>query len=93
MSPLVERMLREFRAAHREAIAADDAWKKVAPAAIAGLVSKAESGGGVLKLTPRASTARFVIDRWLRSGGLAALRAVDPKIKSVKILSSGRGKP
>lgn len=85
-------VLRELRAAHRQAESAAEAWRTVVPAAVAALVASAESGGGVLKLKPKASTGRFVIDRWLRSGGLAALRAADPKIKSVTVLAAGRKK-
>jgi hypothetical protein len=81
-------MLREIRPAQRRSATALDVWRRVAPPTIATLVTRVESGGGVLRLTPRAASARFVIDRWLRAGGLAALRAGDGGIGDVKIVAA-----
>ncbi|XVJ57862.1 MAG: hypothetical protein HEQ23_00110 [Tepidisphaera sp.] len=105
VAELIRKQMAEIRALARGAEQALDAWSRVAPPAIAKLATarpqakpgKADSGGGsgggggggVLTLTVKSPAARFQVDRWLRGGGLAQLRAADAKIRSVRILSAG----
>jgi hypothetical protein len=88
IGPMVAAILREARPAQRRAATALDVWRSVAPAAIAALVTRVESSGGVLKLTPKAGSGRFIIDRWLRSGGLSALRGGGAGVSSVRIVGA-----
>ncbi len=99
VADLIRKQMAEIRSLARGAEQALDAWSRVAPPAIAKLATarpqakpgKADSGGGsgggVLTLTVKSPAARFQVDRWLRGGGLAQLRAADAKIWSVKIVS------
>jgi hypothetical protein len=89
---MVAAILREARPAQRRAATALEVWRSVAPPAIAALVVGVESGGGVLRLTVRSAAARFAVDRWLRSGGLAALRGADPKITAVRFAGGKQSK-
>lgn len=86
IAPAVQAAAAEIRAAAKQAERAESAWSRVAPPALAGLVSRVESGGGVLKLKPRSAAARFALDRWLRSGGEALLRGADARISSVRLV-------
>jgi hypothetical protein len=87
----VRREVTALRSVARRAVDAIEAWSAVAPPLVARLATAQKSGGGVLMLVVGSVAARFQVDRWLRGGGLAALRAADPKITSVKI-ATGKGK-
>lgn len=94
---MVRREMTVLRSVARRAVDAIDAWTAVAPPLVARLATAQKSGGGsgggggVLMLTVGSVAARFQVDRWLRGGGLAALRAADPKITSVRIATGRKG--
>ncbi len=51
------------------------AWAELAPAELAAGAELVGQRGGVLTVRVADASARFGLDRWLRGGGLAALRA------------------
>ena len=88
---LVRKEAVALRSVARRAVDAIEAWAAVAPPLVARLATAQKSGGGVLMLTVGSVAARFQVDRWLRGGGLAALRAADAKITSVRIATGRKG--
>jgi hypothetical protein len=66
--------LREAAAVQRRSDGAATAWVAAAPAKFRGQC-EVTTKGGVLTIRPGSAAVRFQIDRWLRSGGEAALRS------------------
>lgn len=50
------------------------AWAACCPESLAGLTTPVGLSGGVLRVAARDASARYRVDRWLRGGGLSALR-------------------
>lgn len=51
------------------------AWDRVVPEGLRGRAALVGLKGGVLTVRCRSASDRFALDRWLRGGGEAALRA------------------
>jgi hypothetical protein len=88
LAPEFERLRADLSRRRRGGGGAEAAWEVVVPDA---LREKAEVVGlsrGVLNVRVRHASARFELDRFLRSGGEAALiRAAMVAIKRVRILA------
>jgi hypothetical protein len=73
----LDRLTRGVRRRQRASGGIEAAWNELAPrvgAAVVGVVVSL-SPGGVLVVRVADAAARYEADRWLRSGGLEALRA------------------
>ncbi len=88
LGPEFERMRADLSRRRRSGGGAEAVWEVVVPDA---LREKAEVVGlsrGVLRVRARHASARFELDRFLRSGGEAALiRAATVAIKRVRVLA------
>ncbi|QOJ00191.1 MAG: hypothetical protein HRU70_06700 [Phycisphaeraceae bacterium] len=67
------------------------AWSVVVPAAVGGRAVLRSFDRGVVMAEVGDAPSRFVLDRWLKAGGEAALRAADTRVKKVKVVLRGRG--
>jgi hypothetical protein len=75
LSREVGRLARDLRALQRRADSVEDALAAALPEGLRGKARVVRLLRGVLTLSVPEGPARFVLDRWLRSGGLDALRA------------------
>lgn len=67
------------------------AWASVAPASVARVGRIGAVTGGVVTVVCASAAERFVVDRWLRGGGEAALaRACGMVIRRVRVSAPGR---
>ena len=71
----VAAQVRDATAQHKRATGAELAWETCAPEALRRGCTAASTGSGVLQLKARSAASRFQLDRWLKSGGEAALRS------------------
>ena len=63
------------------------AWVELVPAELAAGAELVGQRSGVLTVRVTDASARFGLDRWLRNGGLAALRARSPSaLRSVRFV-------
>ncbi|MDX2018473.1 MAG: hypothetical protein SFY95_12650 [Planctomycetota bacterium] len=74
LSREIERLARNLRAAQRRADTVEDVLAAALPEALRGKARVVKLVRGVLTLSVPEGPARFVLDRWLRSGGLETLR-------------------
>jgi hypothetical protein len=79
---------RKLRQRHRAVGCVAELWNELTPA---GLVEKTELVGltqGVLRVRVSDSSARFALDRWLRTGGEAELvRRAPVGVRKIKLVS------
>ena len=68
---------------------AASAWERCVPPAIAGLCRVGAARRGVLTITVKDAASRFVVDRWLRSGGGAILRGAG--VRNVRVVGESAG--
>jgi hypothetical protein len=69
----VDAIAKSAAAQHRKMDGLDGAWDELVPAPIRKLCAVVGIAGGVLTIKVPSAAARFQLDRWLRSGGEAAL--------------------
>lgn len=69
---------RTLRRGGRAATSLEDAWRALAPAEFASRAQVVGFARGVLRVRVADEGVRFALDRWLRSGGLAALVSASP---------------
>lgn len=65
------------------------AWERCAPPGIAGLCRVGAARRGVLTVAVKDAASRFVVDRWLRSGGGALLRGAG--VRDVRVVADPAG--
>ncbi len=71
----VTAIVRQIAASHRQSGAAVAAWEAAAPQALLKCCEVRGTNAGVLTIRAANSATRYQLDRWLQSGGEAALRS------------------
>lgn len=77
---------RDLKQSARREAAAEDAWRRVLPDALAmSVAGGAISRMGVLTLRMSDAAAKYELNRWIRDGGERALRGACPNINKVRV--------
>jgi hypothetical protein len=87
----IETLLAQARRASRAVEGLADRWSDLIPMDMRGVARPVAFQRGVLTVEVRDSAARFILDRWLRGGGEAALRGACPGLRRVRLVTPDRG--
>lgn len=71
----LDRLVSDLRASVRRETTVQSAWRRLAPADLAGTVRAVSWRSGVLRLAADDQSARYLADRWLRGQGKTLLAA------------------
>ena len=83
IGPHVRAAVRDAAATRKQSDGATVAWERTAPANLRRACEVRVTAAGTLMIKAASASARFQTDRWLKSGGEAALRASG--VKRVKV--------
>jgi hypothetical protein len=87
LAPALADLTRDLRRQHKAVGGIGEAWAATVPAEFGRAAELVRLSRGVLTVKVTDAAARFALDRWLRSGGEAALaRAPGVSVKRVKLV-------
>lgn len=87
----IETLLAQARRASRTVGGLGKDWAELVPQELREATRPVAFRRGVLTVEARDSATMFLLDRWLRGGGEAALRGACPGLRRVRLVTPDRG--
>lgn len=82
----LESLRREAERSRRDESRVERVWGELVPAELRRVTRVVGVSRGVLTVRVRDSSSRFMLDRWLRSGGQQALRGAKVSFSRVRVV-------